>query len=186
MPAQRPRRKTEAADTPRDVSSGPDAPPVEERVSFLIHKVNARLAQIVNREFRAVDLDLFSSRILVFLLERREMRVGELVEAMVLPQSTISHQLQRLEKKKLIRRRRTKEDNRSVAVVLTAHGEQVALQCNRLSLDVYRALTAQFSDAELSSLRTQLRRMFEALGTFGAADPIELPPPERLRSLRRA
>lgn len=169
------RRKKVAAQAAATIlpSTG-NAPPVEERVSFLIHKVNARLAQIVNREFRVLGLDLFGSRILVFLLERREMRVGELVEAMVLPQSTISHQLQRLEKKKLIRRRRTKEDNRSVAVVLTPYGEQIALQCNDLSLTVYRALTAQFSTAELDALRSQLRRMFEALGEFGSVDPSEV------------
>jgi DNA-binding MarR family transcriptional regulator len=162
------------------------APPVEERVSFLIHKVNARLAQIVNREFRAADLDLFSSRILVFLLEREEMRVGELVESMVLPQSTISHQLQRLEKKKLIRRRRTKEDNRSVSVVLTPFGKEVALRCNHLSLNVYNALTAQFTEAELSSLRAQLRRMFEALGEIEAADPTERQLTEHISGARKA
>ena len=49
---------------------------------------------------------------------------------MVLPQSTISHQLQRLEKRKLLGRRRAQDDNRSVAVSLTQQGPEVARQCN--------------------------------------------------------
>ena len=73
------------------------APPMNQRLTFQVHRVNAKIAQVANSLFRIQQLDLLSSRILVLLLERDEMRVGELVEEMVLPQSTISHQLQRLE-----------------------------------------------------------------------------------------
>jgi DNA-binding MarR family transcriptional regulator len=111
------------------------APPMNRRLTFQVHRVNAKIAQVANPLFRIQQLDLLSSRILVLLLERGEMRVGELVEEMVLPQSTISHQLQRLEKRKLLRRRRVKDDNRAVAVSLTRKGLEVARQCNQLSLD---------------------------------------------------
>lgn len=145
---------------------GPDGeavPSVDLRVSFQVHRVNAKLAQVANRLFRAQKLDLISSRILVFLLERGEMRVGDLVELMVLPQSTISHQLQRLDKRKLLRRRRMREDNRSVAVVLTPLGREVAQACNDLSKDVYQRLVENLSEEDIARLTMLLGRMFDAL-----------------------
>jgi DNA-binding MarR family transcriptional regulator len=142
------------------------------RLTFQVHRVNAKVAQVANSLFRLQQLDLLSSRILVFLLERDEMRVGELVDEMVLPQSTISHQLQRLEKRKLLRRRRARDDNRSVAVSLTPKGLEVARECNQLSLAVYRHMTERLSGAEADELARLLGKMFATLETFSApVDP---------------
>jgi DNA-binding MarR family transcriptional regulator len=142
------------------------SPPTHARVTFLIHQVNAKIAQVANPLFRVHALDLVSSRILVLLLEHHGMRVGELVDKMVLPQSTISHQVLKLEKRGLVARRRTAEDNRSVAVSLTEKGEVVAQECNQLSLAVYRHIVDGLSDAESKVLRALLSKMFAALGTF--------------------
>jgi MarR family transcriptional regulator, organic hydroperoxide resistance regulator len=148
------------------------APPMNRRLTFQVHRVNAKVAQIANPLFRIQQLDLLSSRILVLLLERDEMRVGELVEEMVLPQSTISHQLQRLEKRKLLRRRRARDDNRSVAVSLTQRGLEVARQCNQLSLAVYQHMTERLTDVEAAQLARLLGKMFATLETFSESiDP---------------
>ena len=141
-------------------------PPAEQRVSFQVHRVNAKLGQVANVLFRCHGLDLISSRILVFLLEKHEMRVGELVDLMVLPQSTISHQLQRLDKRGLIRRRRTREDNRAVAVTLTSQGLLIARECNGLSHKVYRQMTDGLSEAEIGQLGALLRKVFQTLDAF--------------------
>lgn len=161
--------------TIRSVIVPPDSPspllhpPVEQRVSFKVHQVNAKLAQVANALFRTHDLDLISSRILVILLEKQQLKVGDLIEMMVLPQSTISHQLQRLDKRGLIQRTRRKEDNRSVALTLTAAGRQLATACNALSLDIYGHMTKGLSDEELDQLRVLLGRMFATLESYGAS-----------------
>jgi len=142
---------------------------MNRRLTFQVHRVNAKVAQIANPLFRIQQLDLLSSRILVLLLERDEMRVGELVEEMVLPQSTISHQLQRLEKRKLLRRRRAKDDNRAVAVSLTRKGLEVARQCNQLSLAVYQHMTGRLTGVEAAQLARLLCKMFATLETFSAS-----------------
>src|SRR5262245_33734820 len=147
----------------------PAAPPMTRRLTFQVHRVNAKIAQVANPLFRIRQLDLLSSRILVLLLERNELRVGELVDEMVLPQSTISHQLQRLEKRKLLRRRRAQDDNRAVAVSLTPKGLEVARQCNRLSLAVYQHMTERLSSAEAAELARLLGKMFATLETFSAS-----------------
>ena len=107
-----------------------------------------------------------TSRILALLADREAMRIGELVEAMALPQSTVSHQVQRLEKRGLLRKRRAAEDNRAVAVSLTRKGHRIALECSRLSLSVYRHLTIGLADAELADLARLLDKTFATLESF--------------------
>jgi DNA-binding MarR family transcriptional regulator len=91
------------------------------------------------------------------------MSVGELVDVMVLPQSTLSHQLQRLERRGIIRRRRLASDNRSVVVTLTKEGKSVAEQCDRLGAAIYQSIAGNFSASEMETLRTLLGRMYDSL-----------------------
>jgi DNA-binding MarR family transcriptional regulator len=135
----------------------------DERLSFLIHRLHARLAQEAGKLFRAHDLDPVSSRILVLLMGRGEMRVGELVEALILPQSTVSHQLRRLDAAGLIARNRPLEDNRSVIVSLTPRGAAVAAECDTLSRVVHDRMVSSLTDGERATLRLLLLRVFETL-----------------------
>ena len=127
------------------------APPLAERVTFLVHTIHSRIGLIGNRHFRAHDLNHYSARILVLLLEHEELRTGELVDLMVLPQSTISSQLQALHAKRLVRRRRSRKDNRSVMVTLTPAGEELARDCDGLSLHVHNALLDGVSAREVKA-----------------------------------
>ena len=79
--------------------SNKQLPPLDERISFLIHRISARVFLICNPYFREYGIDLHNSRMLVILMEGEDTRVGDLVSRMVLPQSTISHQILQLEKR---------------------------------------------------------------------------------------
>lgn len=138
----------------------------EDRLSFLVHRLHANLAQVASRLLRAHDLDPVSARILVLLLERGEMRVGELVEMLVLPQSTVSHQLQRLERAGLIARNRPAEDSRSVLVTLTEAGRPVARECDELSVKVHEGMVAGLAPGEVETLRALLLRVFASLDSM--------------------
>jgi MarR family transcriptional regulator, organic hydroperoxide resistance regulator len=138
-------------------------PPLEERPTFLIHRVNAKIAQVCNPVFAKFDLDIYSSRIIVAVAQHGSMKVGSLVDLMALPQSTISHQLKRLEKVGYIRRRRADEDNRSVNITLTASGARVATICNRLSRMVYTPLAEALTSEESAMLAQLLERIFNAI-----------------------
>ncbi len=145
---------------------GSALPPIEDRLSFLIHRINAQLARICNPFFGTLDMDLYSSRIMVILLEKGAVRVGELVDLMALPQSTISHQLQRLEKRGLLTRSRVSSDNRSVTVKLTKEGNRAAQQCNVTSAIVYDAMIKDMSADDMEILRDHMSAMFERLKNF--------------------
>ena len=144
-------------------------PPLDERISFLIHRISARVVLICNPYFRGYGIDLHNSRMLVILLEDEQVRVGDLVTRMVLPQSTISHQLRQLEKRGLVKRKRAEDDSRSVTVSLTKKGRELAGMCNTLSTDVYQSMVEGMSNAELDQLRTQLRDIFDKLEAFDSA-----------------
>lgn len=137
--------------------------PLEDRVSFLTHRINARLQNLCNPVIAPYRLDLYSSRIIVALAERGAMKVGELVDLMALPQSTMSHQLKRLEKDGYVLRTRSDTDNRTVVITLTDEGVAVAETCNRLSDSVMSSISKELSADELELLTKLLQRAFAAL-----------------------
>ena len=139
-------------------------PQLEQRLSYLFHRVSSHIALIGNRHFRKHGLNHFSARILVLLLEYKEMRAGELVELLVLPQSTISTQLLALHKRQLISRRRSRQDNRSVIVRLTEKGIVVAQDCNELSIQVQQKIVEMFAEHELTAGYAFLRKVEHLLG----------------------
>ncbi len=153
----------------RKRTDGPALPPISDRISFLMHRIEAKLELLCNPYFRRYDVALHNSRMLVLLAEAGTARVGDLVNRMVLPQSTISHQLRELEKRNLIRRTPGVTDSRSVIVALTAKGRRVAQRCNALSAEVYQSMVEGLSAAQLAQLRAQLRGMFERLEILSAA-----------------
>jgi len=138
-------------------------PPIKDRISFLMHRVDAQLVVVCNPHFRHLNVVLHNSRMLSILLEAGQARVADLVNSMVLPQSTISHQLRELEKRELISRRPAVNDSRSTIVKLTPKGKRLAEQCNALSVEVYQAMVEGLSRSEIEQLRAQLRNMFERL-----------------------
>ncbi|WP_334192901.1 MarR family winged helix-turn-helix transcriptional regulator [Pararhodobacter sp.] len=141
-----------------------DLPRLENRVTFLTHRINARLQQVSLPVISPHGMDLYSSRILFALDQNGPMKVGQLVELMALPQSTISHQLKRMEKSGLIRRTRSDQDNRSVEVSQTEAGVEVTRVCTALSDAIAERLNAAFAPGEMQALIDGLNRVFEALG----------------------
>lgn len=141
--------------------------PLEDRVSFLTHRINARLQQLSTPILAPLQLDLYSSRIIVALAERGPLKVGELVDLMALPQSTMSHQLKRMEKDGYVQRTRSVLDNRTVVITLSVKGQAVSETCNRWSDQVMNSVSDGLSDEEIQLLSTLLQRVFKSLPREG-------------------
>ena len=165
---------------------------LERRISLIVHRVSARFSQIANKLLSTQGINMYESRILLFLLQRGEMRVGELVDAMALPQSTMSHQLKQLQARRLIRRRRSRKDNRAVSVMMTPAGEEIARNCERYSVHVQRKLLRHFTAKKMDELTSQLEAVFEFLDVSRfspeevmATAPSETMTQSRKRAIRR-
>ncbi|HPD93391.1 MAG: MarR family transcriptional regulator [Rhodobacter sp.] len=140
-----------------------DLPLLENRVTFLTHRINARLQQVSHPVISPVGLDLYSSRILFALDQNGPMKVGQLVELMALPQSTLSHQLKRMEKNGLVTRTRSDHDNRTVEVAATDQGIRATRVCTALSDAIAERLNAALEPTEMKALIDGLNRIFDAL-----------------------
>ncbi|MCX7225089.1 MAG: MarR family winged helix-turn-helix transcriptional regulator [Burkholderiales bacterium] len=171
---------------PAPAAAAQPAVALADRLTFLVHVASARVATIGNRHFREHDLNHFSARILVLLLEKKELRTGELGELMVLPQSTISSQLQGLHKKRLIRRRRSRQDNRTVMVTLTPAGLELARDCNELSLLVHEAMLLDIPAREQAVAFGFLRKINDRLLVLESQDLYPFHGPEQLQQLASA
>lgn len=154
-------------------------PPLEERISFLVHRINAQMQRICNPRFDELGIDLVTSRMLVALLERGPMSLGDIVRTMALPQSTISHQVKRLEALGYLSRSSDPEDSRVIRSALTPRGREVAQAANALSRSVTDALLAAIGAAEVEAVRAALKRADAALAAMA-------PPPAGLRRGRAA
>ncbi len=140
-----------------------DDDPFDARLTFLVYRVTAKLTLVANRLFRQYGLDIYSSRILLLLLDADDRAVGELVEAMALPQSTVSHQLLRLEKQGFVARRRAEGDSRVVRVTLTDDGRRAAKAVGQFSTRINRAMMESIDPVERLVLPQALRKLVGAL-----------------------
>ncbi len=138
-------------------------PPLIERISFLVHRVNAHLLRVTNPLLKKWSIDLTESRLLVALLEGGPMSAGDLVAIMALPQSTVSHQTKRLEKLGYVKRSSGIRDSRVVVASLTDKGREVAMEANELSRTVSEQIRQAIGPVELELVRSSLQRVDDVL-----------------------
>ena len=120
----------------------------EERVSFLLHRLNASMSRVSNPLFKQYGLDAITARILVVTLHRPHSFVGDIVRALGLPQSTVSHQIKRLENMGYLIREKDRLDARSFKVTLTGNGMSVAEECDARSQRLNDLVTAELQEKD--------------------------------------
>jgi DNA-binding MarR family transcriptional regulator len=156
-------------------------PMLVDRVSFMIHRIGEHMARICNPWFQEWGLDLVTSRMMVALLERETMTAGEIVKIMALPQSTISHQLKRLEGLGYLTRTVGADDSRIVVARLTERGLDVAQRSNQLSRTVVTQLVSAIGEDDLDRVRAALKRADVALEAMFDATAASAPRSRRKR-----
>lgn len=157
-------------DRKRATLPGMASPPFAERLSFGIHQLSAQMARISNPLFRKYGIDIPSSRILVLALEEEGVGASRVIDLLRLPQSTTSHQFQRLEKLGYLYRQRDHTDQRMVTIHLTQNGRHVANACNQLSIEVYQLMIRHLRAAEIHLARDILERMLEGINQLGVVN----------------
>ena len=144
-------------------------PAIAKRPTFIVHRLNAELARICNPLFRRLGVDLITARILAVLLEQGRVYVGDVVDLMALPQSTVSHQIKRLEGAGLVNRQADKTDNRAYFVSLTRKGRDVAVQCSQISATIYAEVFKDVDEATVFELIDHLEGMEARLKSLTAS-----------------
>lgn len=130
-----------------------------EAAELLYREINAAL--VVKHGLAVPDVQLLN---LLNEDPRRRVRMGTLADALVLAPSRLTWQVRRLEVRGLIRRFRSREDKRGVAVGITRQGQDHL----RPALRTYAMLVRQFYLAplerdQMTALGDSARRVSEAL-----------------------
>ena len=161
------RRAPKNASRRRVPRKGAGAPSLrlDDQLCFALYTASRTVTAFYRPLLEALGLTYPQYLVLLVLWGRGPSLVKELGAALDLDSGTLSPLLKRLEAAGLIRRERRAEDERSVAITLTAAGAALKLRCERLPALVAGAMG--LDAAGLARLRGQIRRLGAAVQAAG-------------------
>lgn len=140
----------------------PDEPiPLDSFMPYLMNRLMARLNQNLTDRLRHVGLSFQHWRIVLVLAMRGPRTMSQLIEETVIPQSTLSRMLMRMERDGLITRRTDARDTRVLWVDLTARGREMFARIYPLGYAEYHRAARHLTEEEEEIFLTLLRRMME-------------------------
>ncbi|MEO0415896.1 MAG: MarR family transcriptional regulator [Verrucomicrobiota bacterium] len=126
------------------------------------HTARKLIAAICRRQ--SINLTPEEGSILVNIAELGEQRIGDLAKILIRDATTLSRQVESLEKKALVERVTSLDDRRSVSVKITKTG-QSELKKIMPHLDQFRSeVLAGFSDQEVTQLIDFQKRILTNMG----------------------
>jgi MarR family transcriptional regulator, organic hydroperoxide resistance regulator len=121
-------------------SSETDEVRLDDMVCFALHAASRAVTATYRPLLQPLGLTYPQYLVLSALWERDDRTVGELVELLQLDYGTMTPLLKRLEKRGLVRRTRSLNDERTVIVGLTAEGLGMRAHAD----GIYQAITEKF------------------------------------------
>jgi DNA-binding MarR family transcriptional regulator len=135
---------------------------LDEMVCFALHAASRAVTAAYRPLLEPLGLTYPQFLVLSALWERDHRSVGELVELLQLDYGTMTPLLKRLEKRGLLRRTRSPEDERSVIVGLTDEGHALRAHAS----GVYQAISDKF-DITPKGARSALKLLRSIVGKAG-------------------
>jgi DNA-binding MarR family transcriptional regulator len=132
---------------------------MEESVGYLIKRVRAALTAAVDREMASWDISHDQWGVLLLLSSNKGDTAAELSREAGVDTGSMTRMLDRIEAKGLVVRTRSADDRRVVRLALSPAGRTVCDHMPAVMVSVLNRHLAGFSEAELETLKTFLRRM---------------------------
>ncbi|MFD0418661.1 MarR family winged helix-turn-helix transcriptional regulator [Streptomyces sp. NPDC127108] len=143
-----------------------DKSPLAELLCFDLYAASRSVTSVYRVLLDPLGLTYPQYLVMLVLWRRDESTVRELVEELQLDYNTLSPLLKRLETRGLLERRRRPDDERSVAVVLTAEGRAMRQQAAHVPAAIGEAMGVD--DSEIAALQGVLRRITVNAGARAA------------------
>ena len=134
----------------------------------MMHQITKLAVAEATQEFLDLGFTVQNARVMIVLLQCKELRFGRLAEITCIEQPTLSLMLTRLAARGIIVRDKVPGDNRGVVVRLTPAGKRLAVGCRRSSIDRERRLLADLSAKEAAAFRASLAKIFLNAAAFSA------------------
>jgi DNA-binding MarR family transcriptional regulator len=134
---------------------------------YLLNRAGTRIAGAFSAVVRDYGVTLPMWRVLAALNDRGEgMRIGHLSECTSIEISTLSRVVDGLERKGLVRRRRSADDARAVRVEPTAAGTALTARIVPVARHYEDAALAGFSEAEARQIKALLVRLYDNMAAL--------------------
>jgi len=137
---------------------------LDDMLPYLMNRLVARLNQNLTEQLRKLGYSFPEWRVLTVLAAEDGLTLGQLTEATMLPQPTVSRLAARLERRGFLERQASARDSRVVHAQLTPQGRAAHRRMWRLAVAEYRAAVSGFDAAETASLMRAMRRMVANAG----------------------
>jgi DNA-binding MarR family transcriptional regulator len=137
---------------------------LSEHLPYLINRVGSALVARFSADGLArVHLSIVAWRVLAALSNNGGLRQTDLAELTSIDASTLSRLITRLERDGLVRRTRSKQDSREVAVALTAKAAIAMTKLVPIAAGLQKKATRNLSKQDLATLKRVLRKMHDNL-----------------------
>lgn len=132
---------------------------IKREFCFLFYVSNKEVVSRFNQYLKQYDISFPNFIVLQYIEESNPIFIKTLCDEVFLDSGTISPIIKRLEKKNLIKRRRTEEDERRVKVILTDEGVELKKHFSQVITDVL--LQFNMSDEDLNDYTHILRKFVD-------------------------
>lgn len=132
---------------------------IKREFCFLFYVSNKEVVSRFNQYLKQYDISFPNFIVLQYIEESNPIFIKTLCNELFLDSGTISPIIKRLEKKNLIKRRRTEEDERRVKVILTDEGVELKKHFSQVITDVL--LQFNMSDEDLNDYTHILRKFVD-------------------------
>lgn len=134
---------------------------LENHLCFKLYALTRQITQLYRPTLEAMELTYPQYLVMVVLWSTPQLYVKDLGEKLYLDSGTLTPLLKRLEQKKLITRKRSKEDERLVMIGITPQGEALKEKAGAIPGAVNKE--CRFKSADYQQLQQQLDKILDTL-----------------------
>ena len=145
-----------------------DALKLENQLCFPLYAASRAVIRLYHDSLSALDLTYTQYLVMMVLWEQDGRSVKELSAALMLDSGTLTPLLKSMEKKGLVTRRRSPEDERSVVISLTEAG--TALRAKAVDVPTQVGSCIRLAPEEGAQLYTLLYKLLNSLQSEGFDD----------------
>jgi DNA-binding MarR family transcriptional regulator len=133
---------------------------LENQICFPIYATSRLLTKIYRIFLQDIDLTYPQYLVLLVLWEKDHQSVSTISEQLLLESNTLTPLLKRMEEKKLVRRERSREDERVVMISLTEAGRDLKEKAVCIPDKIVRELdNGQLGEAEVLQFKDMLNKI---------------------------
>jgi len=138
---------------------GTDAFQVEKYPFFLLNRLVATYNRRISKTLSTIGLDIPDWRTLMILGERSPRSVMSIADAAVIPVSTMTRIVQRMQGASLVSIQNSRADGRVTEVLLTTLGKSALAKARKAVSPIYADLIDGFDEHEFDMLLAMLNRL---------------------------